>query len=330
MIEEERTLPGRNIFSGGITLNKQALITIFVCVGISMFFLRAGFLTFFYLAPLGFAVIVSGSLWFTFFTAALTNIVIMAASMNWANTNVDESFSGYNLFIYLFYITTVFLAFIWLIGGKQLRALYRIIIASAAGAVVLIISFLGQEQFFINLFEEVSEMVLVNPEILPFLQDIISQGNFMDLFKAFLFRGGALISILFLFYINRHVSFVFLSLIKRQRLNRGLTAFFAPSNTVWVTAFALAAIFFTRSLKIEILEILVWNVFLVCALIFLAQGAGILTFWLSSRSTMFRIAIIILIVVIVLSPISIAVLAALLLLGVLESWFPFRTGKRIQ
>ncbi|MDR0464931.1 MAG: hypothetical protein LBG94_07450 [Treponema sp.] len=285
-------------------LSKQALVTIIVCTALSLFFMRTGILTFIDLVPLGYAVIVSGSFLYTFFAAALANIALFIF------------FSGKFgiIWIDILYLTALFLMYTWIVGGKNIRTAYRIILASSAGAVFFLYTVYRMDSVFFSLFYDVAN------ELFPGIVTL----EVMEAVKNILFRGGALVSMLFLFFINRQLAISAVWLIKRQRNDRGLTGFFAPFGAIWVFSGALATIILAGMFAIEVLEILAWNVFIICAIIYLAQGAGILIHFLALRSPAFRICSIILLIVLLFSPLTIVVIAALLLLGIIENWRPLR------
>jgi len=302
----QQEISGEKTF--GIPVSKYALITIIVCTALSMFFMRTGFLSFFYLVPLGYAVIVSGSYWYTFIAAALANIVICIFSV------VLSSGNSANMWIDILYLTSMFLMYTWIVGGKNIRTAYRIIIASAAGAVFFLFMVFKMDSVFFILFTEVAQ------ELFPGLAAM----DFMETTRGVLFRGGALVSMMFLFFVNRQLAISAAWLIKRQRNDLGLTGFFAPYGAIWVFTGALATIIISGMFAIEILEILAWNVFIICAIIYLAQGAGILMHLLAKKSSAFKVCSIIFLIVLLLSPLTIIVIAALLLLGIIENWRPFR------
>jgi hypothetical protein len=306
-------------------------MTLLVCVTLSLIFMKTGLLSLIYLVPLGYAIIVSGNLLYVFITATAANFVII----------VIRSFSGIdglnNILMESLYLISVLLGFSWIIGGKFMRTVYRFIIASAVSTVIFLIFINSSSSDFFNLFYKTAEELFGNYNFSSernvsgsLLTQAFAPQTLVELVKMFLLRGGALISMFFLFFINRQIAVIAVSLIKKQKIERGLTAFYAPVNTIWVLSGSLASIALSGIFKIEILITLSWNVFTACAIIFLAQGIGILTFWLSLRSTAFRLLINIMIVVLLFSPLSIFAIMALFLLGIIDNWRPFRVLKSAQ
>ena len=320
--EKAASSPAQKI-SGDIEMSKGSLVTILICTGLSVIFMRSGFLSFFYLAPLGFAVIVTRSIWFTFFSAAGVNIMVDFFS------RASSGNSG-NMAAEIFYFSSMFLLFIWIIGAKNPRTAYRLTAGSAAGAVIFAFLFFKTNffSFFDAFVEELSALAASDDELMNSgFYGLLPKENMKELFNSLFLRGAALFSVLFTFFINRHLAYALVRLVKKRREDKPLTAFFAPQNAVWILLSSLISILIAGSLKIEPLEILAWNVFIVYAMMFLAQGAGIVTHLLSRSSSVFRLASCVFIVFVLLSPLSPAVIIMLLLLGVIECWIPIRMRK---
>jgi len=313
-------------------LDRNALITIFVCIGISTIFSRIGFLSLLYLAPLGFAVISTGAFMFTFIAAALANFIFGFTAYLTLQGNMI------NFWINILYLTVLLLAFTWIIGSGKYRTLYRLIIASIAGAAAFVFVISNPNSQFYELFISIAEEIsanLINSSDTDasermFLTQMFNSGNIIEVFRQFILKGGALASIIFLFFINRQIAIGALFLIKKQRFGGKITQFYVPPNTIWILLGSLSFAVFASMVRIEIFEVLAWNIFVVCAIIFLAQGAGILMFYLEQKSAGFRLVINLMIIIVIFSPINVIALAALLLLGIVEIWVPFRKSKSIQ
>jgi len=294
----------------GIQITKKDFITILVCVGISMFFMRSTLLSLVYLVPLGYAVIVTGFVWYTFVVAAATNIILTIG------LSLSGSFNPENILFNIIYVTIMYLGFIWIIGGKNLRTVYRFILASGVGTLAVLIILNRQDAVFNIIFKQLTED-------LP----LFSYSETIDLVKNILLRGGAFISMCFLFFINRQIALTAVWLIKKKRNHRSLSEFFAPLNTIWVLSGSLFSILVFRFFRIEILEIMAWNVFTICVIIFLAQGTGILQYLLSRRTKISKLIIIAILIFVLFSPLSLITVIALLILGIVDSWVPFRKEK---
>jgi hypothetical protein len=307
------------------------IITLLICVTLSLIFMKTGFLSLIYLVPLGYAIIVSGNLLPVFITAAAANFVIIVIRALSNNDGLN------NILLEALYSITVLFGFSWIIGGKFMRTVYRFVIASAVCTVMFLIFINTSSSNTFKILNETAKEIFNNYNLKPegtavdsFFTLAFAPQEIVELAKIFLLRGGALISMFFIFFINRQIAVIAVSLIKKQKFERGLTAFYAPVNTIWVLSGSLASIALSGIFKIEVLITLSWNVFTVCAIIFLAQGVGVLTYWLSLRSTAFRLLINIMIVVLLFSPLSIFAIMALFLLGIIDNWRPFRVLKSAQ
>ena len=309
---------------------KKSLAVIIICAFLSVIFTKVGFFSLFFLAPLGYAVLVCNSVWLPFLSAASVNAVFLII------TNLFLRGSPGNISFDILYFTILFMGFAWIMGGSSLRGAYRFVLASAAGTVVFLIYINSSGSSLYAVFSEMSEMLApvfansadVDPARRSLMQQMITPERVLEAVKIFLLRGGALASTSFVFFINRQVSIRVVSIIKKEKKDRGLTAFFAPSFTIWVLSGALAVILLTRMFRVQILEILAWNVFVICAILFFAQGAGILLHFLARRTYVFRIFSCLLAVVAILSPgINILAASAIMLLGIVENWLPLRAPK---
>jgi hypothetical protein len=293
------------------------LIPIVICAALAILFMNLGFTTLFYLVPLGYAVLVYSRSRAVFIAAAVINAIFCVFSKLVIN-NADNAFSE------IIYYSVLLFGFIWIMAGNKLfnfnlRTAYRFIISSVAGSLAFLFYVTRPDSTFFIMLDDIAAMFsgtgLFEPDLLA------------ELTKTIMLYGGSVATLLLLFYINRQIAVSVVWIVKRQRTERGLPLFFAPSNTIWVLSGSLAFILLSRKINAEILQILAWNVFVICAIIFLAQGAGIIMHFLQKKSSGFRILINVLIVVLIFSPLNFIALAAVLLLGVVECFVPMRRPK---
>jgi hypothetical protein len=219
----------------------------------------------------------------------------------------------------------------------QFRTVYRFIAASTAGFLAFLIFIMSRSSSgFYAILQDMAEM-LSNTVLSveggdavrnSFLSEVLSPDNIAQMSRNILLSGGITASMFFLFFINRQIAYSLVLFIKKQRRDSGLIGFFVPANTIWVLSLSLVLILLTRFMKAEIPQIIAWNIFVICAILFLAQGAGIVLFLLERRAPAFRLFINVLIIVLVFSPLNMAVLAACILLGIAENWFAFRLPKQ--
>jgi len=269
--------------------------------------LNTGLLFLFFLVPLGYAVLVTGSLGSVFTAAIITNIIytIITSSSNNINSGI---------LIGIIYFTVLLFGYLWIVGGSNLRTLYRFLLASIAGTIAFLIVINRNDLFFHMLFTE-----LVNDFSLN-----IRPEEMQNSVKNILFRGGALVSMSFLFFINRQAAFSIFQYINKQKKDNGLTKFLAPINTIWFFSGATATIFLTMMFQIQLLEIISWNVLIICVIIFAMQGLSVFIYLISGRSASFRLIISATVIFLMLTPLSLIAVLALLVLGVTESFRPIR------
>jgi hypothetical protein len=308
----------------GIKKIKPEYITIMVCTILSIFFMNTGFLALLYLVPIGYAVIVSRLPWLTFISAAAANILL--------NVVIRRNGSG-NMPAEIFYISILFLMFIWIMDVRKntinIRTTYRFIIGSIAGAVAFLIFVNNRNSAFYPFIEEVAKSLSANIDSSTgIVTQSMSPDNIVETVRSFILRGGALFTMFIVFFINRQMTHTLVLMIKKQRNGKGLIEFFAPPNTLWILLGSLATLFVTRLLKIELLEILAWNVLTVCSILFLTQGAGIFLHLLSRCTNTLRLVISVVVVVFLFSPLGIIAVAALLLLGISENWRSVRAPNQ--
>jgi len=311
---------------------KSRLVVIIVCAFLSVVIVKLGFLSLLFLAPVGYAVLVCNSVWLPSLAAASANAALLII------LRLFYSGSAGSLPLEILYFTALFMGFAWIMGGANLRGAYRFVLASAAVTLIFLIYINSSASGFYLVLNEVSQMLTqalnssnVDPARRSLLQQIITPERVQEMVNIFLLRGGALVSVSFVFFINRQAAISIVSIIKKQRKDRGLTAFFAPPVTIWVLSGALAAILLTRMFRIQSLEIIAWNIFVICAIIFFAQGAGIIFHFLARRSYIFKLFSVVFVIIAILSPgLNLIAVSAVLLLGIAENWLPLRAPKKEQ
>jgi len=165
----------------------------------------------------------------------------------------------------------------------------------------------------------------------------ITGDSIVELMKSLVLRGGGLASITLMFFISRQISLFFYRVSSaRMRGTRipnvsSLAAFHVSPRLIWVLSFSLLFLVLTRIIKLEVPEIILWNVLVLCIILYFAQGSGILQFFLTKPSIPFfhRFLLTVLLFILVFSPVVNAVLlAGVILLGIAENWAPFRAPKQ--
>lgn len=291
--------------------NKKTLIPALVCAGLSVFFINGGLLSLFFLAPLGYAALVYNSYWISFFIAVGINIFFTTVIRHGSSLVLMDTL----------YLAVLALCFAWIMlgGSARIRTLYRFIVsASVVSVFLMFFVFGGSKESAFNM------MVNSQSEILSSFFPSITPEALKELMLNVALKGGIITSAFFLFFVNRHAAFAAMRIIRKKNQENSLSAFFAPENTIWVFSCSLMAVILTGILKIQILDVIAWNALIVCCLIFLVQGAGIVLFFLARRTPGFRLAVNLLVIFLIFSPLGTVAAAGLLLLGVAENWFHFR------
>jgi hypothetical protein len=131
-----------------------------------------------------------------------------------------------------------------------------------------------------------------------------------------------------LFAASRQLSRVVAAFIRRKRPEGSLASFHVRPECIWALSLSLLAVVLGLNFGIAPLEIAGWNILVLCAILYLAQGGGIAVFFLARLPAGLRFVLNLGILVLLLSPgINAAFMGILILLGVAENWAPFRASK---
>ncbi|GHV91494.1 hypothetical protein AGMMS50268_19970 [Spirochaetia bacterium] len=238
--------------------------------------------------------------------------------------------------------------FVWIMAppalGPQflrIRTAYRFVAASVAGALmfmgIVYASNRGNSGFMVFLraqAEMLSSLYIASAGAdavqQSFLERQVSPDNIIALMGFVAQRGGAVASSMAMFYFSRQLACSLAVLTRHVQPKPGLGEFHAPSRLIWALSFSLPAILLFRVLKLGLPEIAAWNMLVLCAMMYLAQGGGIIRFFLARRdiSPFLRLVSNILIIVVIFSPgINAFALGAVILLGIAENWAPLRALK---
>jgi hypothetical protein len=302
--------------------------------------------------PLGLCSAVYGpvSAWIGFIAAALGNGFIAAG----LSLRYGTGLAGVG--IETLYFSALILSFTWIMAGSPspslfpgvlvvrippVRTAFRFIAASLIGA----FAFLGMI-FSLARDEGISAFIRSQIEVISSsyitasggdavnrasLERLLSPDRVIEAFSAIISRGGAVFSAFFLFFFSRQAAFILARLFPRYRqggsAHNDLTGFHVPRRAIWVLSLCLPVIILCRTSSLELIEIAVWNILVICAIMFLAQGAGIVLYNFARRSmpALMRLLCALAFVFIVFSPgINVMVMGFLVLLGIAETWIPLR------
>ena len=343
---QDSALQAEKQVASPVSLEKKHLIPAFLCAFLCIILMRTGFFSLFFLVPVGFCAAAFGSAaaWLCFVLAFLGNGALSAGFSLFLGTGPSGAVKD------ALYFTVLTLGFTWIMAGNppenspvpripKIRTAFRFTIAAVAGAAAfLAVTFAGggSELLFNVIFsrtEAVSAAIIASSgtDVVrqSFLESVITPERVMQTLSAVALRGGALVSAFFIFFFSRQTAFILIRLFRRQKTSTAgdLTAFYAPRGTIWFFSFSFLIVIIGRAVSLEIVEIAAWNLLIICAVMFLAQGAGIVIFALTRRPMppMFRLIFVLALILAVLSPgVNIVALGALVILGVAENWLPMR------
>jgi uncharacterized protein YybS (DUF2232 family) len=328
----------------------RALIPALVCAAISAVLMRSGFFSLLFLVPLGYAAVVYGrAAWLSFLAAMLLNLLFSVSLVFFAKGAGQGNFSA--MWTGVLYYTVVAGAFTWIMlpesttGFFHVRTLYRFIAGALAAAFVFLFIMYAplNGSSFAEAFRPQAELLSslyissagADAAKRSLLEQAINADMVLELMKLVAFRGGAVVSCFLLFFISRQLSLSIARVFRRAGSRQGTTVpgiagFHAPPLSIWVLSASLALVLLSRIFNIGSIETAAWNVLVICGIIYLVQGAGIVLFFFSRRGMppASRFFLNVLVVIIVLSPgINAFVFGAVLLLGIAENWLPLRAVK---
>ena len=323
----------------------KKLIPALIGAGISLFFIKSGVLTFFFLVPFSFLAFrynykifwlsilfgIIGNLLLAFWAAAINGIPLMENTLD---------------FLYFFFMALFFALIISppSIISARVPGIKRFIIGASFGALLLMLFYFrlmntpGFLDYFTSLFDSLLSTNRLNGSnvVENALLESITAETVLGFINMVMLRGGALISSMFLYFVSFEAGFL-LSRIpfgRRGKIpqKRSLfIAFHVSPQIIWVLSFSLLFIVLTRMAKFEIPEILLWNILVLCIILYLTQGIGILQFFLAKSTIPFflRFLLSIMFIIMIFSPvINVVLLAAVILLGIAENWAPLRVSKK--
>ena len=338
--------------------DRTLLVPALACASVCVVLMQMGLLSLFFLVPLGFSAVAYGAAvaWLALILAAIGNAVLTAVfshGLGLAGIGMD-----------VLHFTVFALGFTWLMAGNppwlvrqpvagqlppgdsapavpHVRTLFRFVAASVAAALMFMgmIHWFGRDGFqaLANRLEPLFAAYIASAAggdavRQSLLENAFTPERIIEMVLAVSFRGGALLSAVFLLFFSRQMAFLLARLFRRNGAGTGdLTGFFAPRRAVWVFSASLPAILLSRALSIQAVELAAWNLLVICGLMFLAQGGGIVLFNLARRPMplLARMLLGVLFVIVVFSPgINFFAFGALLILGIAENWLPMRVAKQ--
>jgi hypothetical protein len=307
--------------------------------------MRSGFFSFFFLIPLGYCAAAYNAR-----TARMAVLAVIGLNIL-ISLGLGFFFSGSvaGSFLVVLYYTVMSGAFFWIMvppvrgpAFLKVRTAYRFILGALAGAASFLLimytplNSAGFSAFIRSQAEMLSSFYIssagADAARRSFLESLITPEKVLELLTLAALRGGAVASCFVLFFISRQIALSLAWMFRRVRSlgQGGLQGFHVPVFAIWVLSFSLLAVLGFRFLKLPFLETAAWNVLIICGMLFLAQGGGIVLFMLSRRMMppLMRFLLNILVLFLIFSPgINALALGGLVLLGIAENWVPFRAPK---
>jgi hypothetical protein len=329
------------MFSPAARQERLAVVPVLIGAAVSIFLIRSGFLLLFFLAPLGFIGFRynAKSAWACFGLAAAANSLFVLANVLVRNGPAGEMLWD------IVYFTVTGAVFTWIAvparngGGFGIPGAYRLTAGSAAASVVFIGLFFraaGDQAFYAVLKRQIDAVVSLyvsgtSDVVQNALLESLTPEFVLDAMKGIILRGGAVVSSAVIFTINRQVGMVSNRLFGGTYRGGSLSAFHAHPHLIWALSASLALIVGTRMLDWVWPEVIAWNVLVLCAVLYLAQGLGILQYFLARPATppFVRLLLPVVFIIVIFSPgLNAVFLGAVILLGIAENWALFRAPKK--
>ena len=311
------------------------MIPALIGAGVCVFFISSGVLSLFFLVPLGF-------LGFRYdYKVAWAGFLF--AVIGYLLMSMGNMFQGSVLNLLFFAAMTGI--FTWIIipphKNVNMPMSIRIIGGSCLGAILLTFTFFRMisSPVFIEYLDSMLHNFLQSNTGANVVQNALLQSitvdDVLEMIMVVLLRGGGLISCILLFTFCRQISLGLARLIpgknKRNGMGAGnLAAFHVNPQLIWALSASLLLLVLTRMINLIVGEIILWNILILCVILYMAQGLGILQFFLSRPSTppFMGLLFVVLFIFLLISPVfNLILLGGLTILGIIENWVPFRVPK---
>jgi hypothetical protein len=331
------------------SVNRKFLLPAIIGAALSLFLLRTGVLAFFFLVPLGFVSYRYDhkTAWTAFLFAALGNFVLAAGARATGAVSLTDTIWEIVYYGLMAFIFTGIVAPPPALSAKY-KETVRFFCGSCLGALLFIYLFLqmSSSPAFLDYIDYLLNVVFqVNRSsgtdvVQNALLGNISAELVLETALAIMLRGGSLVSCIILFAVSRQISLFLARLSFRKQIPSeaaplpqasSLASFRVNSTVIWVFSGSLLLVVLTGMARLEILEIILWNILVLCVILYFTQGLGILQFFFArfALSPFLKLFLVVLLVVVLLSPfLNLLLLGGLFLLGVAENWAPLRAQKK--
>jgi len=313
---------------------RAAPLAALLCAAASLFLARGGIvsgglLTLVFLTPLGFAGRRFGprAAWGAFGLAVTANVVFTLGTTLLWGLDLGEALWD------LFYFTAMSGVFAWIAAPMPEWRFCRVPgpARMAAGSLICGAVFMGiyhramsQDAFRDAVREQIAAAAALYQTV-----DVVTPDLILAATRILLLRGGALASSALVLWINLQAGRGLARLFGAPARGRGKTLreFHVHPRVIWALSLAIVLAAAAGAFRLEIPGIAAWNVIALCALLYLAQGIGILQHFLSARRPVLRLLLPALFIALIFSPgVNVVLLILVILLGVAENWAPFRAS----
>ena len=324
--------------------NRKALIAALVGAALCLLFQRLSVFSLFFLVPFG---VVAYSYdyrvaWFSFLMALVGNIFMTVSTAFAAGGPIEDAFWD------LLFFVVIASVFSWITApppglSRRIKGVVRLITGSCIGAwlfTVILFRAIASPSFSEYVNTWVNGLAsLYHPSASDGVQNAIFENftadTIISAMKSIMLRGGSLVSIVFMLYICQQISLFLSRMFHRARGAKPsrtgtLMAFHVYPIIIWVFSGALFLVVLFRITGFQIPEIILWNILVLCVILYFAQGLGILQFFLARPllPPFLRFFLLVMLVVLIFSPVLNAVFfVGIILLGIAENWASFRAPK---
>jgi hypothetical protein len=309
-----------------------ALFGAVICV----FFTRSGLLGIFFLVPLGFI----GYGWGPRALWPCLGFVFLFNSLFTLGMGLIAKASGLTMALDILFFTSMTVAFAWIIlpppiYGSRIPGAYRLALGSSLCAVISAGLFLNivSSPAFQEVMKDQIEVIaavyrgagfdLTQDNIL----DSLTIDTVLEVMKSIIIRGGALVSSICILFASRQVSIFLIGFFGAKRRSKVFMDFHVDPRLVMILGFSVLLLTVSSLFRLSGLSIILWNIVILCGMMYLAQGFGILRFFLLRLNvpSFVRYLLPVLFVFLLFRPvINVVLLGTVILLGIAENWVSFR------
>jgi tryptophan-rich sensory protein len=232
----------------------------------------------------------------------------------------------------LVYYCLIVAGFTWVVApfgpSRRLRTVYRLCIAAVISTIAMLATVqMGAEggiASFVN--QQVDGINTYYTTLKPGASPPFNVDSATNIVVNLLYKGGALASVMLFFYVSRQIAGFIGRIIGREERKPCLESFHAGFSTIWFLLGALVVSALAFYFKKDMPEILALNLGVLCCLLYLGQGWGMVLSFLARHSPrrpsgLFLPTVIFLVCVMGFNAIF---LAALALMGIVENFLPLK------